>query len=1664
MMEVDSSPRRRCPSTMRKKVLQAIKQFFAKKLSDLDDSEIEGFLAALGGPKQQFSKEITWLVEEHIAIWVLNRVLTQVKKWITFQASKKRQDDGPKDGGGTNNAVLNEEGEQKVETTSDHHIPMPCMLRHSEIRLVAYIAAHLEDINALHVHSNVLFKMVTVNNMWNNVTLDMLSKDDFDNPCLKGMNSKDFDGVLERYRNSLSAMKELLASLYFKIQNEESVPRYGNRICLGMAINDVTAQVTELVRVFAIWNHALQRVKHTTKTKKTAGILVSILLLVAELLSIWLRVLNDILHASTNVKNAYNCLVEKLMDNLLLFTTDLEDFTICTKLLMEKSGTSGKEDGLKRLEVVSDEAMKSIVLVMSFALSKNIITGLRDMIISREYDDLMDTDQLGNLDLDNSSVIYNRKFFMKIITTLHMIEMKSEVIQRLKGLCRILPKIYELVLASLGNLQEAGRGPSYYGVMIMVVILPLVTRLANTMKCCIQEEPESYLLGSLLLSAITAFHDILSIANKRHVLVYSGEKSEILTKFIDSMVGFVLLFLEDAYQQKMKHSKIIATLESVSNDDTDPMLHVKKVYTSDRHLTSTASLLSTISKLWDALLLLVSLNLEHADTNINRILQLLHDDYSFCKHDEHEVLAFNILVMPKVTIQEGRQFSKSHVFLGNLISMYSHANDVPTLVDHLGTFVKGLNVRINIKSFLVHPAAIVAFHRSSKESEVAQMPIVIKHFTSLLKTQKAKAFLQYALISYLSGIELTKTVVAKVSNVYEDLLKKFQYDHTPDGLLMAIYNLIMVRKINAWSSVNQKEDKWYEYVEKVYAYVMEVAEMIGNDCSPEVWKSMFWLVYHITLYRADYPVQCDEMSEGIAKVLKKLKRGINVETSSRKLIGDAAYLLAANAKVFRNFSRFNSLMKHVAITMMSREIDEKLLDTVMCILDMTEFVENGFSDIFDVTLMNAIASTILKDGVTMKMKHTVVKILKAMLEVHSSLYLESNFTQFFRQMVEVSRQACKSNDVNNVEAMRLVGGLVDLFLFILKREEQLGTAACMDCIRYHYEIMVIEDTESNVHKGRQRDALDFVGFLNELRSGIIIVLDSDIEPCIETVHGMACLYVFVLVRLFSQNVKSSVSAKRPVELSRNVIKDLILSIAPTVLEEKNEVVTLDIPEQTEPSGTCNIVEAILLANVAKIAKNEENGAEIVSMCCTKNDKKPIDILKMLVSIIQAYKPVDCWRVLYFSSLLYITSINMDDDDDLFKVYEETAGLQDAWQSMITMGPHLLNSVCNSITSVLYKVVKRSSEFQITLRVVEFLYVVASIKQIIYMNRSGILGCRGTQLEVFKALYGGQSDELSAIIQIVFEKLKTIKTWNTFLERVGRLYNQSESQDVTHKWISRAAASEVLMLIMDKQYLKSLSNVKGEQKMVVLGGLEGFLSLYNKNLEAECYTLSNETSSKCIDWILLNYLMNTAISIKMYGCTKFQSNEQLQLFHYAFTEHLLDLATLGIEMMKKRGSEASINGQVATNVYFCVYNCIKTVEGMGNAQAAKLARPWMKRVHILVYIVTQFVELIENHDSGLFSYVARWMNVLSNSQLRDATRWYLPNMLTAVISKWYNVTNDIATKTDNEAEILRSNRILKNSIIQTITLFDDVARGSLFLLLPQKLRVFMKQNTSLFDGK
>ncbi|KAK1933104.1 hypothetical protein X943_002187 [Babesia divergens] len=1653
------APKRRCTQSSRKKLLDCTREFCSKRLSEQTDQELNAYLQALGWTKTSSHRSRACRIDENLAVWVLNRVLTQLKKWMALQNGKNRhvneditQDVDP-------NSTPNEQETRRSITP----------FRHLEIKLVAYLLGNIHDINALYLHSHVLIKMATINNAWSEITLDMIEEDNFVNPCIHMVGSRDSECDIEQYRHAIMAIVGLLKAVYFQSPQNTNIPRAANRICMGINLNDLVTQIIDDVTTLAIWNQAFQNIKSIYRNKANTVNVANIVVYAAQHLGILVEILAGLLESNSNAKNAYNCLVHKLIDPLLFARAEIEDFRTHAKVVLMKNGTWYKDSSMEKMDDAIDAIGRTLLRAICFPLAPKFVPGIRDMLVSKEYEDLLDVEQLGNMDIENSAVTYNRKFFLRIVVILHQAQKERKALQKARGVSIILPELLNILLNELDAQKNNGRDTSYYGAMVLAVIIPLLQNLATEMKQNAESKPEVYIYSAALLDVVSVIYNVLNLANNKQIMVYSGERSEILAKMNEEAVSFVIKYLDEGYQYVGQKNKRKALMNEGDFEGHDNRLMIRKYYCETHQSTPITSIVHTIHTMWDVLLLLISLSLEYADTNIQRILQLLYQDSSTNDHEHYEVEAFNTLIKPKIATNSGKHYKRCEEFAATLVSMYSHANDMATLVDHIGKFIEGMKRVKQRAAFLTHIPAIQAFHNSSRESSSSQIPIVIRHFTTWLKNTRTKEFIQYPLISYLSGIEVTSTVVGKVVSAFENLLPAVRLKQTPEGVLMALYSIISIRKINAWLSIDGSHIIWSTHMQNIYEYVSDLTKIVGDDCSPQIWNALFWFAYHLSLIARDNPYLYGHMNDGVEMILKKIKYVMQAKTNDREFIKTATTLLTSNANVFRDVEVYSSLISIATTALINFEMDEGLMENIRSAVGV--LAQNGklFAEVFNIKLLTEILKTMQQEQTTTKMKSDALYIVKLVLQMSTDLYRQSDIAQLFDQLVKAASQMAKYANLEDVLILEMINEILALVLFVLRREEQLETHTCSISIVKDFLTAAATTANVEIENNMQVDLPNSLrSALDDIKGAIKFIPGQGGKRTLAAMQQVAELYKFIVAKCKSQKFMDLIQWEGTIDHHKDTIKNLMVIIAPTLVGREEGAVLLRVVESAKHSETSsftrNLADAVVLGKVIKMMQEDDKAQERTPCAYVQASKPVTKVIGLLMKVLKSYNKKHTEYMLYLSSLLYVITADLQ-ADDVVVVFKYIVKMNAYTPRMMDMEPYILENLCDSELELLGRIMEISPGRYIKTYAVSALFSIACAQQVICSKRRGVLGNRGTQLEVFKVLCGIQVERTAHVVRTFFLKAKSKNTWKAFTEQVVSLYHKAENLEAPYEWLARAAALEVLMLVMDRQHLKTLSNIKGEPKRKVLDDVDTIIRLHSRHISQVAKQREHHGGPETMHWVVMNYLINTAISIKMFISTRFQVNKYLKMVHYAFAEQLLDLARLGIDFMQPGTPYAKndiLYSQIAANVYMGLYSCIRTVEGLSNSQIAKLARPWMKRIHVVVYIVTQFVGLIASQDADMFAYVARWMNIVSDAQLRDATRWYIPHMLTAIIKQWHRVHKEIATFKGEKSEILRSNKILRNCITESISSCDNTSLQTLFLLLSPKMRLFMKENTDVFN--
>ncbi|GBE58525.1 hypothetical protein, conserved [Babesia ovata] len=1609
--------KRRCTQGSRKKLLQATKEVCQKRLSELTDDEIGGYLQTLGWPKALAPAVEAYESQGSFIIWVLNRMLTQLRKWMTLQASGKL-------GAGSN--VEQSEGTHG-DTNEGNYVKMdmPSVFRPLETKLVAYLVSHTSNINALYAHSHVLLKMAMFHNVWGQLSLDELALRDFENPCLRLIEAPNAEETLGRYKDAVEAVNDLMRATYYQTPSQYDEPRANNRIHMSNNLNDMAERILDDVNMFVRWNYAFQSFKPATANKKVATLVAQIACALAEHFGILCEVMRELMEANSNAKHAYHCAAQTLMAHLLLVCAEMEDFRVQAKILFKRSVTAAKDSSTDKFDQRITTARRRLTQMLTFPLTSKFIPGLKEMLRSKEYEDLFDVEQLGNMDLEDSAVTYNRRFLLNIISTIHRAECNEEALQQARGLCILLVELLGIAIEGIALQTPEAQDPTYYGVMMLAVILPLIMRLAEAIMGRVEKQPESYVPYAALVDVVRAFYEVLSLANNKQVLVYSGERSELVAKINSQATKFVLKTLESSYGSIENNRKRKVLMESIQSDENVMKLLIKKAHAEQHENATATAVVQIMPIMWDALLLLVSLSLEHADDNIQQILKLLNQDYAF-HNNSYEEHAFKILIKPQISLGNAESHRKSHVFAANLISMYSHANDMTALLDHMGEFVEKTEPPDAVCPFMLHPPAMQAFNNSSKESSSLQIPMLIKHFAGWLKKEPVREFMQYPLMAYLRGIELSATLVMRTADAFEELIRIAPIRHDAEGVLMAIQFIIIIRKILSWSTLDDSTDRWGPYLNNLYVYVEQLAEAVGRNCSIAIWTAMFWFAYHFTLIIRDQPDLYGHMQNGINRLVRRLRKIVRSNCEDQSFVEDANALIVANANVFDNEEAYNALIKTVCNALIGFKKDARVLDNLKGTLDVLATGQKLINEIADVNFLGNLVEILTNCESGLHLKIKAAGMVMQVLQYSPPLYRHEAFGQLFYALPMTTQQAVMGDGVLQEDVLELVKELLATVNFILRREEQLGVRACSNLTLKDYLNSI--DTSAKRVEPMNCSSIALKGVLQALcsvKSALSLEHSDRLHQSLAILQQIASVHTFIMAKIVDEDLMNTLdldtgdcNAQKLIDRILNVVVPAMMGgRAKRKLDDNNDATNISREEVRSEE----LVDSVLLAYINKTWQSEKAAIGNARITPVQYPRQLTELLHDAGNALEADNTTNEAHILYLASVLYSVASNTQDKHHEATL-EQVASIRNKAKSIHHIAPDVLEAIYEALLEVLCRFVPTTPETQIHSHAVHALIFTADMQHAIFFKRQRALGFGGTQLEIYKALCGCQVEKVAEIVQAIHDHADPKQLWITFTKQLESVSQEADAQPAPHDWRCRAAMLEVMVSFADKNHLKALYSLKGPGRKKILATCNVLLGLNAKHIENVELTMGTREDSETMHWVVLNYLLNTAVSIKLFVFTRFQVNKQMQETQATIAEHLLDLARLGINLLQKcKQHELSreIFEQIATNVYLALYNCIRIAEGMSNAQIAKLVRPWIRRVHVVTYIITRFVELMETHDADMFAYVARWMSIISNEQLVDATKWYIPHIVTPIVKAWHQVSKDISTNKTRRGKLMNT---------------------------------------------
>ncbi|EDO08539.1 hypothetical protein BBOV_III009830 [Babesia bovis T2Bo] len=1589
-MTQEQPAKRHCTASVRKRLLQATKELCAKKLSELTDDEILSFMKAIGWPKNISSALESFATEGNLLMSILNRMLVQMKRWMTVR---------PVESSDNADAIT---------------LPRATVFRTVEIKFIAYMVAHISDINALHPHSHLLMKMSMFDS---NEKKQTTSQQVTDKICIESLQIPSAENVLGTYRESIEAVTYLLSVIHYGNKHDGTV-RTSNRLYVTLSINEVAQRLIEDINVYIKWNEVFQALRITQINKPVIIQVIHITISLLEHMTIIAEILKSQLEDATNAKHAYNCAAQMLFTHLMTMQSELEDYRTHSTLVFKRYRLSNKECSLEKVEQRINNAVITLRTLVTFPLTKKYIPGLKQMLESNEYEDLMDMDQLGNMDLDDSSVTYNRRFILNIVQTMHRAESDADMTQCLRGLATEIPDILETIMDALKTNERLESDISHYGALLYGLLAPLIMRMARRLLSTDFTDYQIFHQWAIVAESVDTFCKLLNVTNKRHVLIHSGEKAAMVSNINNQAFAFVIDMLTLCYNKMSKIKRRRVIMEDYENDTSAMRLAIKRAIQENKCL-ETVTIVHVVPRLWDSMMLLVALSLENADKNIQQILTLLYQDSMLHEPEYHEAI-FNMLIKPQVKYPH-KASSNAQVFTANLVSMYSGANDINALIDHIGEFVEARGNELKHFAFISHPPAILAFYASSQESTASQIPMVIDRFTEWLKKKNALKYMEYPLMAYLRGIELSATLVNKVDHALVQIMDLVKMETTPQGVLMAIQLLITIRKIFAWSNDDNIHTRWKVHVETIVNCAKRLCDTVENDCSTAIWTALFWFAYHFKLISRDNPNDYAQMEPVIESILAKLNAVANANLADNEFIDTVCALAISNAHVFEDSTAYVAIIKSIYPSLITEDISATLLNRLVGTIDILAKDRNLFEQVLSPELLNKLLMNCI--NMDMKSQLNAISIVKLALEYVTALFSHQDMQHIMQSIVNLAEMNATQDGIK--ENTNLSIAILQLMNFILRREDQLGVTHCINTI--------ITDCQ-NVFKESEYSS-KFIAMLSAVLLSVDVSESCDLPLTLEVIKEMAKICDFILTKLLSAQECTT-------EANKQNIAKFIKTIG--------------------SSGDLEIQLAILLAEIIKNMREEKQELKEQILDAVKLKGHVTEAISEMVDTISETKTPDNANVIYITSVIYCAATRVNKESEPLK---DVAKVNEYLPCTMELPSEILSRVYEALLEVVYQFVLHANEDDILKNTIDALFVLIELQQCLCVKRQGLQGFPGEHLETFKSLCGCDIGKMSQIVEIILDIAEPMELWENIVKRLEYLYDSAEKQPETYKWMSRAAVLEVVMLFVDRNNLKTIYGLKKKERKNVLNELNMFIVMHLQHMEVLANDHKKCENAEVAYWLVINLLTNIAVSIKIVSFTRFQVNKTMHNMYCKMVEHLINLGNLGIRIMayfKRESFNQPAFKQVASCVYISVYSCIRIGEGMGDAQIAKLVRPWMKRIHMITHTINQFVALLHNHDADMFAYVARWMDVMAHTQLVDATQWYIPHILCLITQTWYKVNKAMANEQEHQLDVIRSNKLLKSCVTESIGACEHHAAKTLFLILPPDIRAFIKENSRIFN--
>ncbi|KAK2196278.1 hypothetical protein BdWA1_001520 [Babesia duncani] len=1425
-----------------------------KRLSDHDVKGICDYLAFIGWPNLPSKSLNNPNIHVHFPLWVLNKLIPQFKYVTseTYHAKGNKSD----------------------------FIGFPSIYRACDVSLLSYLIDHVPSPNYLINHSFLLGKIIALRHSFQDQTLNSATFIKKSKHILNLIHdgSPELIVALKSYDELVVEVTKLLHALVEEKKISSKSSRTNSKFILSLNNTDASKIFFDIMEMLKIWMYVLLDLNCDIPFTED---LVQILLDLFKYFCTICDLLVVPLYNTCASKVAFTFVVNNL-ESLLHVKVYLED--VWTKLrLFSKKGFSN--NSIKCISQYICDVANSIFKVLSIPVSLPFASSICDQGTIQICNELQQGNDVDGYNLDDPHIGYAMKYILIIVRYLTQSKCNHEQLIVIRGLMISLPKIFEEIIRTLESFvpyNNCSHGILFYCntyfLLIMQKIMDVCTEHFEKDNISISSRNYDY------FESILCFYTVLNISKNKRIILCTGEESGPLKNVLSESISFLLQTLHRIYSTS--NSNIALSYKLKGFDGEWDIMHAREcLYDLTLKNIDGSNTLYLPALVWSCLDILISLNLEYADSNLQEILYFLQEDYILCHNEGLDIQTF------EATINKFESTTMislpSQAFVGNLISMYCEANDLISLVDKIGEFITSSNYKEVL--FFNHPHAC-AFRKNYSQSNTLQAPRILQSIYNFISDEKCSEFMFAIFSLYISDISFTNPVIKKVLPPLEKILDSLKLGHNQQSITLGLHVLVVIRKVLLFEHRGLSLDVLFGVLDSLYKYLTSLQEYISQNCNATMITAISWYCYHFAMLLLQKGFEDRNWHGGIEKMIQYVIMQVT-NCNDFGLVKIAGSIIIGNPKAFDQFVCYNKCGGMIIKSLTGMEFTFPLLEVLQDLV-----ISIHLDETLSIILMHKLLENLKNDTVGNKCKVSVIRIIRILVDSSLTLYIgsESYIVNVFNNLMRLSCNLIDTSPSCDDDIMQIIIDILDCILRVIKNERAINSFYCTHLILEDYCTFIRLQT-NGLNYSCERQGVNFIKFLHVIKSKSLsivqnigalqpfsklfgnilgnlyyIIMSSDLEKKVKLPNVESC---YLKCNKTFERVLKTICEFEEFSNLTNVVNGKFETNAITVL------VILSFLQYIKHVGELNSLEDFLVHDQKEYNEFMNSAISHIHNCDTSVIDAHLAHYFAIVHIMTYW--IDTWNV---NVVDFCNAIN-----NTCKIVLELDLIyapQNAYQAVLNI---LLGIVNNTDADELKSNTKWATIMDVLFNTIGI--KAKNIKGLDFSKESFDI------LEFSLDHFDSKSIDASMVVRELFKKCPNVEQYQLYQSHLNTIYKRLSLFKSKGKGWEIISCIELLSLLIKqmespgsgfrKQPLEFLN--KG-----ILLDIKVILSLHARDIDGYV-KLSDQ--NRDFQMLLFNYLSNAASSIKLFNLIRrFDAVKSDQGIPLSFGEHLLLLANVGIHLL------------------------------------------------------------------------------------------------------------------------------------------------------------------------